>query len=72
MSGPGKALWYTHGRLEMRVNFPEDRTVCQWCPYCRSEESLKRWKCLLTGELLVYPFLTVGGECPIEFENKEN
>lgn len=63
-----KVLWYTKGRLTLEVSFPEDRTVCQWCPYCRNEDSLRRWKCLLTGEYLVYPFHSTGNECPIIFE----
>jgi hypothetical protein len=65
---PKGIRYYTKGRLELIINFPEDKTVCQWCPFCRNEDSLKRWKCLVTGEYLVYPFVSVGNECPIIFE----
>ena len=65
-----KVLYYTKGHLSMDVSFPEDRTVCQWCPFCRNEDSLRRWKCLLTGEYLVYPFHGVGNECPIIFDER--
>ena len=67
----GAVLYYTTGVATVAVNFPEDRTVCQWCPYCRNEDSLRRWKCLLTGEYLVYPFQERGNECPIVFPEEE-
>ncbi|WP_099206197.1 hypothetical protein [Scatolibacter rhodanostii] len=58
--------YYTKAEGSIKVNFPEDKTVCQYCPYARNEDSLKRWKCLLTGELLLYPFLSIGNECPLK------
>lgn len=64
--------YYTTGRLTVDVHFPEDKTVCQWCPYCRNEDSLKRWRCLITNEYLVYPFVSVGNECPITFKEENN
>lgn len=64
--------YYTTGVATVVVNFPEDRTMCQWCPYVRPDDSLKRHRCVLTGELLVYPFATRGNECPIVFETKQN
>jgi len=60
--------YYTDGTATVTVHFPEDRTVCQYCPYCRNEDSLKRWKCLLTDEYVLYPFVSVGNKCPIIFE----
>lgn len=59
-------LYYTKAKGEFIVNFPEDRTVCQYCQYCRNEDSLKRWKCLITGEYLLYPFDAIGNECPLK------
>jgi hypothetical protein len=61
----GKVDYYTHGTVTLDVSFPENRVVCQWCRFCRNEDSLKRWKCLLTDEYIVYPFYSVGNECPI-------
>lgn len=64
--------YYTTGTLNMPVSFPEDKLVCQWCLFCRGEDSLKRCKCICTGELLPYPLTSRGNMCPIEFgENKE-
>ena len=60
--------YYTTVKGMVTVNFPEDRVVCQWCQYCRNEDSLKRWRCLLTGEYLVYPFAAVGNQCPLKFD----
>lgn len=61
--------FYTKGIASVTVNFPEGNVVCQWCPFCRNEDSLKRWKCLLTGEYLLYPFVSVGNQCPIVLED---
>lgn len=63
--------YYTTGTLNMPVPFPEDKLVCQWCPFCRGEDSLKRCKCLCTGEFLPYPLTSRGNMCPIEFESEE-
>lgn len=58
-------LYYTKAVGEIEVNFPEDRAICQYCTYVRNEDSLKRWKCLLTGEYLLYPFNSIGSKCPL-------
>lgn len=60
--------YYTRAHGTVSVFFPENRTVCQWCPYVRNEDSLKRHRCLLTGEYLVYPFTERGNECPLIIE----
>ena len=70
MESLGKVSYYTKARGTVEVGFPEDRTVCQWCPFCRNEDSLRRWKCLLTGEYLVYPFVSIGNLCPLIFEER--
>lgn len=63
--------WYTRGVATVPVSFPEDYVACQWCPYVRNEDSLKRHRCLLTGEYLPFPFTSRGNECPVEFEKEE-
>lgn len=62
--------YYTVGRAEITISFPEDRTVCQWCPFCRGEDSLKRHKCLITDEWLLYPFMGRGELCPVILEDE--
>lgn len=64
--------WYTSGRVSLPVYFPEDRAVCQWCPYVRTDEPVKRQRCVLTGELLVYPFTARGNECPVILEEDKD
>lgn len=67
--------YYTMAHGAVTVYFPENKTVCQWCPYVRNEDSLKRHRCLLTGEYLPYPFTARGNECPltiVEEDNDEN
>lgn len=63
--------YYTKGYGTVCVFFPEDRVTCQWCKYVRNEDSLKRHRCLLTGEYLVYPFTGRGTECPLIIEEGE-
>lgn len=64
--------YYTLAHGAVAVYFPEDKTTCQWCPYVRNEDSLKRHKCLLTGEYLPYPFTGRGNECPLTIEEENN
>lgn len=64
--------YYTKGTATLPVFFPEDKTTCQWCPYVRTEDSLKRCRCLLTGEYLPYPFTSRGNECPVVFEEEQH
>lgn len=63
--------YYTKGHIVLEVNFPEERIKCQWCPFLVSQESNKRHKCYITSEMLVYPFATVGNQCPIVLDDKE-
>lgn len=65
MPGLDKVDYYTRCSAVVTVHFPEDKVRCQWCPFCRNEDSLKRWKCLITGEYIVYPFSGVGNQCPL-------
>lgn len=57
--------YYTQAHGTVVVYFPEDKTVCQWCPFAKNEDSLKRHRCILTGEYLLYPFTCRGNECPL-------
>ena len=64
--------FYTKATATIDIHFPEDKTVCQYCPYCRNEDSLKRWKCLITSEFLLYPFHTIGNACPFVIEKEDS
>lgn len=71
MSKSDAITWYETGTATLAVPFPNGKTVCQWCPYVRTEDSLKRHRCLLTGEYLMFPFTSRGNECPVMFDNGE-
>ena len=63
--------YYTKSTVE--ITFPEDDVCCYRCPlmgfdYNRSE----REYCKRTGEFLPAPRHTIGFECPLKFECKEN
>lgn len=64
--------YYTTGIAQVKINFPEGEVCCRWCPFCRSEESLKRYWCRLTNEMIYNPYAGIGECCPVEFEGKEN
>ena len=42
MSKSDAITWYEPGTATLAVPFPNGKTVCQWCPYVRTEDSLKR------------------------------
>ena len=61
-------LWFTKGTANIQVNFPEDKVMCQYCPFCRSENDLKRFWCRLTNTMIYNPFIPELPEnCPVEF-----
>ena len=60
-------LWYQAATV--RIFFPEDRVCCDLCPLM---ETYARKQCRRTGEYLSQDTrVTVGYECPLEFETKE-
>ncbi len=63
--------FYVTGVAHIPVHFPNGMTFCQWCPYLKYRDGLRRHQCGLTGEFLPYPFDSRGNECPVIFENKE-
>lgn len=71
MSKSEGVTYYTWGVATLPVPFQEGMTRCQWCPYVRNEDSLKRHRCLLTGEYLPFPFTSRGNQCPVIFTNEE-
>ena len=63
-------LYYTTGVVE--IHFPEDRTVCRWCPLLDNDYNLSRAKCLRTGEIIPAPDYMLGEYCPIKFKEEVN
>lgn len=62
--------YYTKASCKITVNFPEDKTTCEYCP-CRYFDSLKVARCRITEEFLPYPTLCVGNQCPLEIEKED-
>ncbi|MDD5883059.1 MAG: hypothetical protein PUD70_03120 [Firmicutes bacterium] len=60
-------LWYTSA--EVTIHFPEGRVCCDLCPLM---ETYARKQCRRTGEYLLDTRATVGYECPLKFNKKEN
>lgn len=54
------------------ISFPEDDICCYRCPLMGTEYKPDREYCKRTGEYLPAPRHTIGFECPLKFENKEN
>ena len=61
--------YYT--KATVQIGFPEDDICCQWCPLMTRDPNL-RDVCGKTGEILLAPKHTIGMDCPLKFENKEN
>ncbi|WP_277098325.1 hypothetical protein [Dialister invisus] len=62
--------YYTKAQGAITVNFPEDRTTCEFCPY-RYFDSIKVARCRITEEFLPYPTVGVGTQCPLKIIEKE-
>lgn len=58
-------------KATVSIGFPEDDVCCQWCPLMTRDPNL-RDVCGKTGEILLAPKHTIGMDCPLKFENKEN
>lgn len=72
MKEQGKVLSYTTASAIIKVNFPENRVVCKFCPFCVSDyRNRKRECCFLTEELLVFDDLTLGNNCPLVIIEEE-
>ena len=67
----GAVSHYTCGTATIKVNFPNDDVCCAWCKFCKGADSLGRYWCSITEQMLYLPFLTVGVTCPLDFEERE-
>lgn len=63
--------YYTTGYVNIPVHFPENKVSCQWCPYIRYDDGLKRHLCRFTFEFLPYWNTGIGNQCPIDFKEDD-
>ncbi|MDE6124037.1 MAG: hypothetical protein K2G22_02265 [Eubacterium sp.] len=71
---PNGVSYYSKGIAEVEIYFPEGREVCQYCPFCYSEDALERYRCRITPtyRIIPNPFAERAGFCPIvKIERKE-
>ena len=64
----GGVTFYTYGRLECDVAFPQDDVKCKWCRFLRLEMGL-RHRCSLTERILYSPEHRPES-CPLKMEVK--
>lgn len=62
--------FYTSGKAEIAVHFPENDVRCQWCRFCRRDDMGRSW-CRLTDEMIYNPLAGRGDECPVKIEGEE-
>lgn len=61
--------WYTRGVIEISISFPEDAVCCRYCPHMRADANGTRYKCGLTGEILMR-IDKLGNCCPVIIEEE--
>lgn len=58
--------WFLKGKPDIDVWFPEGKTQCHYCPFCRAESDLKRYWCRLTNQMIYNPYQAeLPDYCPI-------
>ncbi len=66
--------FYTKGKAEVEVNFPNGHTVCAFCPFLISEKALGRGRCKLNrDEVIPLDFVDSGRSpnCPLTIEETQ-
>ena len=64
--------YYTDAELTMTIHFPEDRICCRNCPLCvKDPDNYGRFICFDTREILIYPDVTVGGNCKLKLKEAQ-
>lgn len=58
--------WYATASVE--IHFPDGHICCDLCPLM---ETYARKQCRRTGEYLLDTRVTVGFDCPLKFNDKE-
>lgn len=66
-----RVRYYSRGRTELTVYFPEDEIKCRYCPFCRAEEALGRFWCRLTNDMIYNPYSELGDKCPLEITKNQ-
>ena len=62
---------YVSVPYQMTVNFPADKVICDYCPFCKAENAGTRFRCMETGEILFYHNVDYGIKCPLPIPKKK-
>jgi hypothetical protein len=58
--------FYTVGKMELKVGFPNGEQKCKWCPLCITDPLMRsRHKCFETWEI-IFDIDSIGKCCPLE------
>ena len=52
------------------IAFPEGMVCCDLCPFCHTENSGTRFRCVETGEILPFHNKDTGLRCPLDLPTK--
>jgi len=63
--------FYTKGVASVEVNFPNDDVRCFNCEYCFTD-NMKRERCRLMFDKLIFDANSRHEDCPIKFKEEEN
>jgi len=63
--------YYTYGKMELSIPFPEDKVYCFHC-VMRYKDSTDRQMCRLLHEEIYDIKSGVREDCPLKFESEDN
>ena len=62
---------YTTIEYPLTISFPEGKEICDLCPFCHTENSGTRFRCVQTGEILPFHNVDYGLRCPLPIPTKQ-
>ena len=62
---------YVTVEYPLTINFPADKVICDYCPLCKAENAGTRFRCLETGEILIFHNVDYGLRCPLPLSKKK-
>lgn len=66
---PNGVTWYQEGKATIHVYFPEGDVACTYCKLL-SQDNIRRYMCLESGELIPEPEYMIGRLCPMKLKDK--
>lgn len=61
--------FYTKAVITYEFGFPENATVCKFCPFCYTTP-MDAARCRITGEFVLRPATERGLSCPAEIKEE--